>query len=118
MRLFWISRFGFVSDFEIRISDFPHMRQVLFYIANVPVYGYGMMLFLAFVLCSWLAGRLARREQVDPKILPDLAIWLFVTGILGARITFVLQEWPSFFGEDRNPLRVFALWDGGLVLYG
>jgi phosphatidylglycerol---prolipoprotein diacylglyceryl transferase len=103
------------------------MRQVLFYLPlhslsdslpDIPVYGYGMMLFMAFVLCSWLAGRLARREGVDPKVLPDLAIWLFVTGILGARLTFVLQEWPSFFGEGKNPLRVFALWDGGLVLYG
>jgi phosphatidylglycerol:prolipoprotein diacylglycerol transferase len=103
------------------------MRQVLFYIPlhdiipalpDLPLYGYGMMLFLAFILCSWLAGRLARREGIDPKILPDLAIWLFVTGILGARITFIIQEWPTFFGEGRNPLRVFYLWDGGLVLYG
>jgi phosphatidylglycerol:prolipoprotein diacylglycerol transferase len=84
----------------------------------LPLYGYGLMLFLAFILCGALANRLARREGVDPKFLPDLAIWLFVTGILGARITFILQEWPTFFGENRNPWRVFALWDGGLVLYG
>jgi phosphatidylglycerol:prolipoprotein diacylglycerol transferase len=108
------------------------MRQVLFYIPlhwlpesigkylpeYLPLYGYGLMLFAAFILCGALASRLARREGLDPKFLPDLAIWLFVTGILGARITFVMQEWPTFFGEDRNPMRVFALWDGGLVLYG
>jgi phosphatidylglycerol---prolipoprotein diacylglyceryl transferase len=94
------------------------MRQVLFYIGSIPIHGYGMMLFLAFLLCSWLAGRLARRERINPNVLPDLAIYLFVSGILGARFTFVIQEWPSFFGEDRNWLRVFALWDGGLVLYG
>jgi prolipoprotein diacylglyceryltransferase len=95
------------------------MRQVLFYIPlgdfNLPVYGYGLMLFLAFVLCSWLAGRLSRREGIDPKFLQDLAIWLFVFGIAGARITFVIQEWPLF--RD-NPIHVFYLWDGGLVLYG
>lgn len=65
---------------------------------------------------GWPAGW--RSEGIDPKILPDLAIWLFATGIVGAHITFVLQEWPSFFGEGKNPLRVFYLWDGGLVLYG
>jgi phosphatidylglycerol:prolipoprotein diacylglycerol transferase len=103
------------------------MYQVLFYLPlhslsdslpDIPVYGYGMMLFIAFVLCSWLAGRLARREGIDPNVIPDLAIWLFVGGILGARINAVLQDWHSFFGEDKNPLRIFALWDGGLVLYG
>jgi phosphatidylglycerol:prolipoprotein diacylglycerol transferase len=100
------------------------MRQVLFYVPlhylssslpDVPVYGYGMMLFLAFVLCGWLAGRLARREGIDTGILPDMAVVLFITGILGARLTFVIQEWPSFAG---NWWRVFALWDGGLVFYG
>jgi prolipoprotein diacylglyceryl transferase len=112
------------------------MRQILFYIPlhdyisdslpNVPVYGYGMMLFLAFVLCSWLAGRLSRREGIDPKFVQDLAIWLFVTGILGARITFILQEWPNFANKPGSnwpnfaarPWNLLALWDGGLVLYG
>jgi prolipoprotein diacylglyceryltransferase len=74
-----------------------------------------MMLFLAYVLCSWLAGRLATREGIDRKVFSDLAIVLFVTGIIGARVTFVIQEWPNF-AEDR--WRIFYLWDGGLVLYG
>jgi len=43
------------------------MRQVLFYIPvlDIPVHCYGMMLFLAYVFCSWLAGRLATREGSD-----------------------------------------------------
>jgi phosphatidylglycerol---prolipoprotein diacylglyceryl transferase len=77
-----------------------------------------MMLFLAYVFCSWLAGRLATREGIEKGVFNDLAIVLFVTGILGARICNVLQEPQNYFGEDRNPLRIFALWDGGLVLYG
>src|SRR5476649_151297 len=79
---------------------------------GIPVYGYGMMLFLAYVLCSWLAGRLATREGIDRKLFADLAIVLFVSGIAGARITFVIQEWPNFADDWR---RVFFLWDGGLV---
>jgi phosphatidylglycerol:prolipoprotein diacylglycerol transferase len=100
------------------------MLQVLFYIPlhsvsaslpDIPVYGYGMMLFLAYVLCSWLAGRLATREGIDRKVFSDLAIVLFVSGIIGARATFVIQEWPSFANDW---WRIFYLWDGGLVLYG
>lgn len=98
------------------------MRQVLFYVPfsllgfqDVPVYGYGMMLFLAYVLCSWLAGRLAKREKIDPNLLTDLALWLFGSGILGARLVFVFTE-PDRFRNDW--LRFFKLWDGGLVFYG
>jgi phosphatidylglycerol---prolipoprotein diacylglyceryl transferase len=94
------------------------MRQVLFHIPliNIPVYGYGLMLFLAFILCGWLGARLARRQNINPARIPDLMMWLFIGGIIGARITYIYEDWPSFAG---GPFwRVFTLWDGGLVFYG
>lgn len=93
------------------------MRQVLFHIpvpgtdVNIPIYGYGFMLFVAFVFCVWLAARHAKKEGIDPKHVQDLAIWLFLTGIAGARLTFMIQ-----YGV---PLaQFFMVWDGGLVFYG
>jgi phosphatidylglycerol:prolipoprotein diacylglycerol transferase len=102
------------------------MQQILFHIpiVNIPVYGYGMMLFFAFIGCNWLARRLCKREGIDGSMIPDLAIWLFVAGIIGGRIVFVIQYWPSdlekgYTGFDVRPRwEVIKLWDGGLVLYG
>jgi prolipoprotein diacylglyceryltransferase len=94
------------------------MRQVLFhlpiYIFNdqgIPIFGYGTMLFLAFVACTFLATWLARREGIAKEYLQDLAIWSFVCGILGARITFMIQYQIPV--ED-----FYKIWDGGLVFYG
>jgi len=89
------------------------MKQVLFYIpgTEIPIYGYGMMLFLAFVFCLWLAKRLGRREGIEPKSIEDMAIWIFIFGILGARITYCVQFGCDFLG-------FFRIWDGGLVFYG
>lgn len=89
------------------------MKQVLFHIpgTQIPIYGYGMMLFLAFVFCLWLAKRLGRREGIEPKSIEDMAIWIFIFGILGARITYCLQYGCDFAG-------FFRIWDGGLVFYG
>ncbi len=94
------------------------MRPVLFYlpIVNIPVYGYGLMLFLAFVLCGWLGARLARREGINPNRVYDLMLWLFLSGILGARILYVYEDWEAFRRADL--LSFFKLWDGGLVFYG
>ncbi|MBI3411376.1 MAG: prolipoprotein diacylglyceryl transferase [Planctomycetes bacterium] len=104
------------------------MRQVLFEIPlsslnanlpDIPIYGYGFMLFLAFVFCTWLAIRLARREGIPAHLLQDLAVWIFVSGIIGARATYVIQD---VLVEERHRFtsvsQVFALWDGGLVFYG
>ena len=73
------------------------MRQILFHIpiVNIPIYGYGMMLFFAFIGCNWLARRLCKREGIDGGMIPDLAIWLFVSGIIGGRVNFVIQYWYS-----------------------
>ncbi len=92
------------------------MRQVLFHIpfTDIPVYGYGMMLFLAFVCCTSLAGWLARRDRIPPEHFPDIALWTFFFGLLGARITFAIQYHDQF----KSFWDFFKIWDGGLVFYG
>ncbi len=92
------------------------MQQILFHIPifGIPVYGYGLMLFFAFLGCSWLAQRMCRREGINPALIPDLVIWLFVVGIAGGRVVYVIQYWQTF----PTWQKMFALWDGGLVLYG
>ncbi|MCI0683652.1 MAG: prolipoprotein diacylglyceryl transferase [Gemmataceae bacterium] len=92
------------------------MRQILFHIPliDLPIYGYGFMLFCAFIACTFVAVRLARREGVPREPIQDLTVWLFVTGIIGARVTFIVQHW----GQFNNIWQFFAVWDGGLVFYG
>ncbi|MFC1764614.1 prolipoprotein diacylglyceryl transferase, partial [Planctomycetota bacterium] len=43
------------------------------------------------------------------------ALYSLMAGIVGARIFYVLHHWDEFKG---NPLRVFALWEGGLEFLG
>ena len=102
------------------------MCQVLFFIPlsllssdwpDVPIYGYGTMLFLAFVLCTWLSACATGSEEGIPReSMQDLAIWLFISGIVGARITFMIQ-YRDRMGSDWF-LAFFRIWEGGLVFYG
>jgi phosphatidylglycerol:prolipoprotein diacylglycerol transferase len=94
----------------------------------IPVYGYGTMLFLGFLASASLAAKRLRREGADGEIAWDAAMWIFVSGLLGARLFYVVQYAPNFFGPDpvngqpRTVMQIlFALInlpDGGLVLYG
>jgi phosphatidylglycerol:prolipoprotein diacylglycerol transferase len=78
---------------------------------GIPIYGYGMMLFLAFVACTWLASRLARREGIAAEHVQDLAIYLFVGGIVGSRVVYMIQF-------QVPPTHFLYIWEGGLVFYG
>ena len=100
------------------------MQQILFEIPlktwfgvfyDIPVHGYGFMLFLAFIATTQLAVYLSKRQGIPPEVIQDLAIFLFVFGILGARVTYVIQFWHKYQDKIWN---VFAIWDGGLVFYG
>src|SRR5947209_5461308 len=95
------------------------MQQVLFWIPihtawtpnGIPIYGFGTMLFIAFIFCTWLYGRRAQNEGVPKERVQDVAIWIFVTGIIGARITFMIVE-------HRPIEEFFQIWQGGIVFYG
>ena len=93
------------------------MRQVLFKIPylGVPIFGYGLMLFFAFLGSMHIAARRAKREGLDPEIIHDLALWVFLGGIVGARGFYVAQYW----GKNIHSFwEIFEIWKGGIVLYG
>lgn len=81
---------------------------------ELPIYGYGTMLLIAFIVTLWLAKRLAKREGIGTEVIDNIGLWLLLTGILGARITFFFQP------DVPKPTigQFFAIWDGGLVFYG
>ena len=89
---------------------------VRFGVEKLPIYGFGMMLFLAFIICTGLAGRRGEREGVSHEHIQDLAIWLFIGGLIGARITHLLSERNLSISEMLP--EIYRIWDGGIVLYG
>lgn len=87
---------------------------------GLPVYGFGAMLFLTFVLTAMLWGPLRAVKVGLPKDrLQDFAILLFITGIAGARVVYMMQyrnQFPSdFIGLVKS---FFQIWNGGIVVYG
>jgi len=91
------------------------MEQVIWRdpIFDWPIYGYGMMLFLAYFFCTWLASWLAKKEGIAPQHIYDLGIWIFVGGIAGGRVTYMIQ-----YHVPPTLWNFIALWRGGLIFYG
>ena len=93
------------------------MRQVLFEIPGlgIKIFGYGLMLFFAFLGSMNIAAWRARREKIDPEIIYDLALYVFVGGLIGARGFYVIQYWDV---RVHGFWEIFEIWKGGIVLYG
>ena len=83
--------------------------------AEIPIYGFGIMLVLAFLSAPALAWWRARREGLDPDVILDMAFWIFVSGLIGARTFYCVQYWGT---EIHSIWEALQYWRGGIVYYG
>jgi phosphatidylglycerol:prolipoprotein diacylglycerol transferase len=95
------------------------LRRELFRIPGLdwPIYGYGTMVLVGFLLGYLLVIRGARREGIPPEKIQDLPIWMVLSGLLGARLFYFIQFYSEEFSSGRWT-RLFRIWEGGLVFYG
>lgn len=91
------------------------MRPILFHVGSWPIRSYGVALAVAFIAGILLGRRRARAAGLDPNIVIDLAFYVIIASIAGARATYAAVHW-DYFRDDL--LGVFRLWDGGLAQYG
>jgi len=81
---------------------------------SVPVYAYGTMLAIGFLLTTWIAGRRARARGIDRQLITDLALYVVLAGVAGSRLAFILFDLP----EGATVADWFKIWEGGLTFQG
>jgi phosphatidylglycerol:prolipoprotein diacylglycerol transferase len=91
-------------------------------ITHLPVFGYGAMLVCGVVACGWVASKRAPLASADPTFAREMAVWIVLSGVVGARL-FHLVQYRAIVYRDCHSLMDFVkasvmLPDGGLVLYG
>ena len=87
---------------------------------GLPIRGYGVMLLLALVASIGLAAWRAERLGLDPDMILSLAFWLVTSGIIGARLFYIIEYWQQFQKPTLyETLATMAnVSQGGLVVYG
>ena len=88
---------------------------------GIPVFGYGLMMFIGFSSATWLATRRVRLIGQPPEVIWDMMMWALIPGLIGARTIYLMQNWNQVFARKQGMdllLAPFALWDGGIVFYG
>lgn len=82
---------------------------------HITVQSYGTMIVIGFLIAVWIMRRIMKRIGQDPDKISNIAMYALLWGIIGARVFFVLHNFPSYQGRL---LSVFAVWQGGLELLG
>ena len=103
------------------IIGFPNLglgpweiNKFLFQAGNFKVAWYGIIITIGIVLAVLYTIKRGKQEGFTTDDVLDYAIWVVLFGILGARLYYVAMTW----GRYESFLDVFAIWNGGLAIYG
>ena len=91
------------------------MKNELFTIGPLTVYGYGFMIATG-VLAAWIVTEYrAKKQNLDSEHVFSLVLWCLMGGLLFAKLLFWITEWKSI-AED--PGFFFDTLADGFVVYG
>ena len=97
----------------------PSPSQSTLEVGPLTFHFYALCIISGIAIAIWLGDRRLRAH--DPAlvtVVSDVAIFAVPFGIIGGRIYHVLSSPDDFFGSEGSPLDAFAIWKGGLGIWG
>lgn len=91
------------------------MNPIAIKLGPLEIRWYAICILLGLILGVYLATKEAPRKKIRQDDVLDFILLAFPLSIIGARIYYVVFSWSDY--KD-NILSVFAIWNGGIAIYG
>ncbi len=92
------------------------LNPIAFKLGPFSVHWYGIFVALSFLVGSYYLLKMGNKKGLDEDFILNLAMIVIVAGLIGARLVFVLSNYPEWFIKE--PLNVIKVWEGGLAWHG
>ncbi len=76
---------------------------------------YGLLIATGIIISLLYAEKLVEAKDLSKDTYWKLVFWGIISGIIGARIYHVINLWEIY---SKNPLFIFAIWNGGMGIFG
>ncbi|WP_413231949.1 prolipoprotein diacylglyceryl transferase [Micromonospora rifamycinica] len=100
------------------LAALPSPTTAVWQLGPVPLRAYALCIVAGIVVACLVTEYRLRRRGVAPGAVLDIAVWAVPTGIIGARIYHVITSPEKYFGTGGDPWKAFAIWEGGLGIWG
>lgn len=107
-----------MSDFmPVFLATLPSPPSpIMFEVGPFALRYYGLFIALGIAAATWVAGRELARRGYETELALDSLLFIVPLGFIGARLYHVVTDW-DLYADDPFPA-VFAVWNGGLGIYG
>ena len=83
----------------------------------IPLHWYGLGYAVAFIVGLRLITPFLARRGISATTTSELVWWNIGVGLIGARLYYVIQQ-PDLSVFVHNPIRIIAVWEGGMAFFG
>lgn len=88
---------------------------VIFHLGMFELRWYSLAILLAIVAAIVIMARRAKKKGIDSGEVYTLAVWVVISGIVGARLFHVIDRWDYY---SQYPGQILQFQQGGLAIWG
>lgn len=92
-----------------------NIKQIAISIGNINIYWYGILIASAIVLGLIFAKMQNGKYNISYNIVEEFILWALPISIICARLYYVVFSMDLY---KSNLIKIFAIWEGGLAIYG
>ncbi len=96
----------------------PSPSNGVWHLGPIPLRAYALGIIIGALAAIWIGEKRFQARGGREGLISDVAIWAIPFGIVGARLYHVITDPELYFGEGRNALDAFEIWNGGLGIWG
>ncbi len=105
-------------------AGIPSPPRGVWEVGPVPLRAYAICIIAGIVVAALWGNRRLVARGGRPGAITDLAVWMVPFGLVGGRLYHVITDPELYFGnpsvpgQNWNPWGAFAIWNGGLGIWG
>ncbi|MDX2702700.1 prolipoprotein diacylglyceryl transferase [Streptomyces sp. PA03-6a] len=100
------------------IAFIPSPSRGVIHLGPIPLRGYAFCIIIGVFVAVWLGGRRWVARGGLKTTVADIAVWAVPFGLVGGRLYHVITSYELYFGEGKDWVNAFKIWEGGLGIWG
>ncbi|MBI3743443.1 MAG: prolipoprotein diacylglyceryl transferase [Chloroflexi bacterium] len=91
------------------------MSPNMIHVGGLKITWHSFFMAVGTLIAVYLSIRWGRDAGLAEDVMPNVAIWAVIGGLIGARVVNVIDDWAFY---KNNIRQIFEIWNGGIGVYG
>jgi prolipoprotein diacylglyceryl transferase len=112
-----LARHGSVG-LAMDLAFIPSPSRGVVHLGPIPLRGYAFCIIIGVFVAVWIGGRRWAARGGERTTVADIAVWAVPFGLVGGRLYHVITSYELYFGQGKDWVNAFKIWEGGLGIWG